>query len=79
MRTLLGILGGFVSLGWGAVAHLYTLVYSLPTMKRVEDLEREVARIREGISKDRVDLEHRFGRLTRIAPRHRTEDENEDK
>lgn len=39
VKTLLGTIGLFASVGWGAIAHLYKLVFDRPTFKRIDDLE----------------------------------------
>lgn len=42
VKTLLGTIGLFASVGWGAIAHLYKLVFDRPTFKRVDDLETRI-------------------------------------
>jgi hypothetical protein len=55
-KTLLGTVGVFVSLGWGAIAHLYKLMFSMPSAKRVDDLTEKVERLQESVASLRVQL-----------------------
>lgn len=84
-RTLLATIGLFASVGWGAIAHLYKLVFALPSTKRLEeiearlnrrldDLEKRVENLADKTEKDRVKSAGYFGRLD---PRRRREYEED--
>lgn len=87
-KTIIGTIGLFASVGWGAIAHLYTIIFSLPTMKRLEEMEARINRrlddqqadfkkMASKIEEERVRSAGYFGRLDiRRRPPPEDDDEN---
>lgn len=62
-RTLLGVVGLFVTMGWAAIGHLYKLVFGLPQAKEVDELRQRIDQLARDVTKDRVSAARFYGRF----------------